>query len=139
MKEIIKMRTEINWKERNNKENQRNLKLVLGKKLLKQMNIQQNWKNMTQISKMRNERCTITQTLLTSKVYHGKWTNSFKNKRTQPQLFKNEMKTQNSLMCRNELNLSHKIPCESLPTYFPGGLYRLVSLVLGIMYTHTPP
>lgn len=40
-----------------------------GKKLKKQMNIQQNWKNMTQISKMRNERCTITQTLQISKVY----------------------------------------------------------------------
>ena len=35
MKEIIKMRTEINWKERNNKENQRNLKLVPGKKITK--------------------------------------------------------------------------------------------------------
>ena len=54
-----------------------------------------------------------------------------KTKKTQPQLIKNEKENQNSLMCRHELNLSHKIPYESLPTYFPGGLYRLVSLVLG--------
>ena len=35
MKEIIKMRTEINWKERNNRENQGNLKWVLGEKINK--------------------------------------------------------------------------------------------------------
>ena len=35
MKEIIKMRTEITWKERNNRENQGNLKLVLGEKINK--------------------------------------------------------------------------------------------------------